>query len=536
MFFGCCLAGIVALAVPQFEDVTASSGVDFRFHAGSRGKHDLPEIMGGGVALIDADGDGRLDVFFCDGGPIVSADGLNDPPCRLYRNEGNWRFRDVTATADVPGPGYAMGAAVGDYDGDGRDDLLVTGWRDQRLYHNLGGGRFADATRAAGLVSNLWSTSAAFADLDGDGDLDLYVCNYLDYDPAKAPYCAAPDGKRDYCGPEEFDAQTDRLYRNNGDGTFSDVSKAAGIDDPAGRGLGVLIADLVGDPRPDLYVANDGTPCRLYENRGDLRFEEVGERSGVALDGDGRALAGMGVAFGDLDGDGLPDLIASNFLGRTTVGFQNRGEGRFVDASKTLGLAQATSSVLGFGLGLADFDGDGDLDLIQANGHVVDRARLGEPFAMKPLFLRNDRGRFADASARGGPYFSRPVLGRGVAVGDLDGDGRPDAVVAALDAPPALLKNMSDQGSFLTLDVRSGRLPAVGATVRATIGGKTVVRPLVGGESYLSASGRDVAIGLGEAGGVDRLEVRWPSGRVETFPPPKAGGVTPIVEGRGMRP
>ena len=277
-----------------FREIAAEAGVSFRFDNGSRGKHDLPEIMGGGVALFDADGDGKLDIYLCNGGPINASIGNADSPCRLYRNRGAWHFEDITIQAGMPGPSYAMGAAVGDYDGDGRADLFVTGWRDQRLYRNLGGGRFLDVTQRAGLISSLWSTSAAFADLDGDGDLDLYVATYLEYDPESPPYCAAPDGQRDYCGPEDFPAQPDRLYRNNGDGTFSDVSRSAGIDRPEGRGLGVLVAELTGDNRPDIYVANDGTPCWLFANQGNLRFEEVAEVAGVARDGQGQAMAGHG--------------------------------------------------------------------------------------------------------------------------------------------------------------------------------------------------------------------------------------------------
>ena len=239
--------------VQKFRDRSSSassrhrSGVSFRFESGSRGQHDLPEIMGGGVAIFDADGDGQLDVYFCNGGPIDAAPGKPDPPCRLYRNKGGWQFEDITDRAGAPGPSYAMGAAVGDYDADGRLDLFVTGWRDQRLYRNLGGGRFEDVTRGAGLISESWSTAAAFADLDGDGDLDLFVANYLEFDPKSPPFCAAPDGRRDYCGPEDFPAQPDRLYRNNGDGTFTDVSESAGIELPEGRGLGVIIAELTGD-------------------------------------------------------------------------------------------------------------------------------------------------------------------------------------------------------------------------------------------------------------------------------------------------
>ncbi len=540
------LTGLCALAAapPEpapiaFREVAAEAGVAFRFDPGSRGRHDLPEIMGGGVALIDSDGDGLLDIYLCDGGPIVPEPGRPDPPCPLYRNAGAWRFEDVTDRADAPGPAYAMGAAVGDYDNDGRDDLLVTGWGDQRLYRNLGGGRFQDVTARAGIGSVLWSTSAAFADLDGDGDLDLFVAAYLNYDPALAPFCAAPDGRRDYCGPEEFAAEPCRLYRNDGDGTFADVSAAAGVGKADGRALGVVVADLVGDRLPDVFVAVDGSPCHLWENRGGLRFAEVAAEVGVALDGRGGALAGMGVAAGDLDGDGRLDLVVSNFLGRSTIGFRGLGAGAFLDASEPLGLAAATRPVLGFGVALADFDSDGRLDLIQANGHVLDRARLGVPAAMRPSLLRNRGGRLVDAAPAAGAWFARPIVGRGVAVGDLDNDGRVDAVVNALGGPAAMLRNVTPGAGRGLIVELVGRPPsprsAIGATVRATVGGRTLVRPVVGGGSYLSAPDRRVHLGLGAADRVDRLEVTWPSGRSETWSDLPAGRPLRLEEGTAPR-
>jgi len=355
-----------------FEDVAGPAAVHFRFHSGARGKHDLPEIMGGGVAILDFDRDGRLDLYFCQGGPI--GDGLkeSDPPCRLFRNRGGMRFEDVTARAGAPGPSYAMGAAAGDYDGDGWTDLLVTGWRDQRLYRNLGGRGFEDVTRRAGVESSLWSTGAAFADLDGDGDLDLYVAAYLDYDPRQAPYCAAPDGRRDYCGPEDFPAQRDLLYRNNGDGTFTNLAVPAGIDQPPRRGLGVLVAELTGDHLPDVYVAEDGSPCRLYANQGGLRFHECAVESGLAVDGTGQVLAGMGVAVADLLDQAAPTLVVTNFLDRGSVAFQpiRNQPALYHDVSGVLGLTARTRGVLGFGLILADLDGDGRTELVQTNGHV----------------------------------------------------------------------------------------------------------------------------------------------------------------------
>ena len=305
---------------------------------------------------------------------------------------GAWQFEDITDRAEVPGPNYAMGAAVGDYDDDGRLDLFVTGWRDQRLYHNLGGGRFEDVTRKAGLISNLWSTSAAFADLDGDGDPDLFVASYVEFDPQSSPFCATPDGRRDYCGPEDFPAQSDRLYRNNGDGTFTDVSKSAGLDLPEGRGLGVLVAELTGDHRPDLYVANDSSPCWLFANQGDLHFEEIGEEAGVARDGHGEVLSGMGVALGDLDGDGLSDLAVANFHERSTIAFRAQGRPRR-GLSRCVELARAGRRHPAASLDSAwrwwTSMATDTSTCLQTNGHVLDRARLGTPFAMRPTLLRN---------------------------------------------------------------------------------------------------------------------------------------------------
>jgi hypothetical protein len=498
-----------------FRDMAAEAGVRFQFETGTRGRHDLPEIMAGGVALFDADGDGRLDIYACNGGPIEPGSARPDPPCRLFLNRGAWHFVDVTSSAGAPGPCYAMGAAAGDYDGDRRTDLFVCGWRGQRLYRNLGGAQFEDVTDRAGVASGLWSTSAAFADLDGDGDLDLYVANYLDFDPRAAPFCAAPDGRRDYCGPEDFPAQADRLYRNNGNGTFTDIGPMTAIDKPSGRGLGVLIAELTGDNRPDIYVANDGSPCWLFANRGNLQFDEIAERAGVARDGQATAPAGMGVAAGDWNRDGSADLFVTNFFARSTVAFQAQPghPGSYQDASQPIGLTAHTRTVLGFGIAIEDFDGDGCLDLFQLNGHVLDRARLGTPMAMKPTLLRGTGRRFENASDTAGNWFGRPALGRALAIGDLDDDGRPDAVATALDAPLALLRNITESGTFLVLDVfdRSGR-SAVGARVRVAVGGQTWTALVTSGGSYQSASSPAVRVGLPTTRDPVRIEVEWPWG------------------------
>ena len=485
--------------------------------------------------MIDGDGDGWPDLYLCNGGPISSAANprADDPPCRYFRNLGNGKFAEATALANAPGPSFATGAAAADFNGDGRVDLFVSGWRDQRLYRNAGGGHFEDVTAPAGISSRFWSTSAAWADLDGDGDLDLYVANYLTYDPVTPPYCSAPDGKRDYCGPEDFPAEPDRLYRNNGDGTFTDVAREAGVLLPEGRGLGVLISDFTCDARPDIFVANDGTACWLFENLGKMKFREIGALAGAAFDGQGRALAGMGVALGDLDEDGLSDLVVSNFHGRSTVAFLAIRQGLFADGSATSGLAAATRNVLGFGLALEDFDGDGWLDLIQANGHVLDRARLGIPSAMPPTLLRNQGGRFQDVSKEAGRWFTKSMLGRGLAVADLDRDGRPDVVVNSLDSPAALLKNTSASRSIvLTLVNRNGQVP-FGATVQASIGGRELLRQLPSGGSYLSTSEPRIFLGSGNAPTVERLNVTWPWGLKENWRNMPNTGSLRIVEGTG---
>ena len=343
----------------------------------------------------------------------------------------------------------------------------------------------------------------------------------------------------DYCGPEDFPAQADHLYRNNGDGTFSDVSKAAGIDLPEGRGLGVLIAELTGDNRPDIYVANDSSPCWLFANRGNLTFEEIGEESGVARDGNGEVLSGMGVAHGDLDGDGLLDLVVANFYDRATVAFRAQGtpRGLYRDASSWLGLKAATRRANGFGLLLADLDGDGRADLFQANGHVLDRERLGIPFRMRPTLLRGSAIPLEDASASAGAWFRRPSLGRGLALGDLDDDGRPDVVAAALDAPAAVLRNTSAAGHHLGVELvdRSGR-PAFGARVRLIAGGRIATGSLAAGGSYLAACQPRLWFGLGhEAAAVGRIEVDWPWGATECWvrPTPSERGLLRLRQGTG---
>ena len=423
--------------------------------------------MGGGVALFDFDDDGWLDIYFVNGCALPFDRQSRPRPNKLYRNRGDGTFEDVTERAGVGGQGYGMGCAVGDFDNDGHDDLFVTGLNQTVLYRNRGDGTFADVTAQAGVASSRWTTAAGFGDLDGDGDLDLVVVTYVEADPEDVVECRDKSGRLIHCQPERFPAQLDHLFRNNGDGTFSDVSREAGIEVPEGRGLGLAIADLDGDGRLDLFVANDGTANFLFRNRGGLRFEEVGLTAGVAYDAMGQPTASMGVVAEDLNDDGRIDLFHTNFINQSSTLRWNLGGCLFTDATLAANLAAPSRSQTGFGTVALDVDNDGTLELFVANGHTDDQPWFNTPMAQTPqLFLGRDHGRFELASPEGSPYLARPVVGRGVAAGDLDNDGRVDLVVVHRDAPAALLHNDTRGGHWLGLRLRgtrSGRSPDRGA-------------------------------------------------------------------------
>jgi tetratricopeptide (TPR) repeat protein len=512
-----------ALSIPAFVDDAERRGLVFTFDNGRSDLFQLPETFSGGVALLDFDGDGWLDIYAVQGGPFPPRE---DPPRfgdRLFRNRGDGTFEDVTASsglAALPG-GYGFGVAVGDYDNDGRPDLFVTRWRSYALYHNLGQSRFEDVTARAGLDGDRdLPTSAAWADLDNDGDLDLYVCHYLKWDAVNPMTCAHPQRPGNaYCDPRFLPALPDHVFRNDG-GRFRDVTKEAGIVDREGRGLGVLAADLDEDGQTDLFVANDTTANFFFRNRGGLRFTEEGHESGLAAGAGGGYLAGMGVACGDFDGDGRLDLAVTNFLGESTTLYHNHGGGRFSDRSAAAGLAAPTRFMLGFGLAALDANNDGLLDLAQANGHVDDY-RPAVPYAMPAqLFLGDRAGKLVDVSDRAGPPWQIPRLARGLAVGDLDNDGRTDLVLVSENAPLALLYNQSASQSHsltLALEGTASNRDAVGARVAVTVLGKTQVAARLGGGSYLSASDHRLHFGLGSARKADRVEVTWPSGRRDCY-------------------
>ena len=495
----------------QFVEVGVQSGLSHRHENGASKEKLLMETFGSGVATFDFDGDGLVDLFFVNGADLSR--NRPGPGHRLYRNLGGMKFADVTAQAGVRGNGsFGTGVAVGDYDNDGKPDLYVTGFGANQLFHNEGGGVFREVTAQAGVAGGGWSSSAGFVDYDRDGDLDLFVVRYLDFDPKDNPYCGfKKPGYRMYCDPRMFDGAASLLYRNNGDGTFTDVSKAAGIANPAGKGLGIAIGDIDGDGWPDVYIANDGVRNFLYHNQRDGTFVDIAYGAGVGFDGNGKPQAGMGTEIADYDGDGLPDIFVTNFSDELNTLYRNLGNLSFDDVTLKAGL-QSGLTPLGFGTRLFDYDNDGDLDLHVTNGHVIDNVHLYHPhlkYAQRDLLYENlGNGRFRDVSAGAGPAFAIEHVGRGSAVADLDNDGDLDIVISNLGARPFLFRNDSTpRGHWLSLD-----LDRPDARVELTAGGKTQHRYATSVSSYLSSSDSRMHFGLGQSTKVERIEITWING------------------------
>lgn len=516
-----------SLVIPSFRDDAQDVGLRFVYDNDPTPMCRMPETMGGGVGLIDYDADGWLDVYAVQGGMLPNDSIPARPPQgdRLYHNRRDGTFEDVTVAsklAQMPG-GYGHGVAVGDYDNDGWPDLFITRWRSYALYRNQGNGTFEDVTEKAGLGGNRdWPTSAAFADLDNDGDLDLYVCHYSAWglDSPPCPHPGRP-GKYSYCGPRSFPSMPDHIFRND-KGRFHDVSAHAGVQeaDREGRGLGVAAADFDDDGKVDLFVANDLTANFLFQNQGSFRFREVAAESGVAANAEGGYLAGMGIACGDFDGDGRIDLAVTNFYSESTTFYHNLGGGQFIDHTAAIGLAAPSRFLLGFGAAFFDANNDGQLDLATANGHVND---LGPhvPYAMPAQLLLGQEGRVIDVSRDAGPPWQVLRLGRGLAVGDLDNDGRLDVAIVSEGAPLAYFHNRGPAGHFITFKLE-GSAPgsnrdAIGARVKLTASGHDQIAYRVGGGSFLSASDDRIHFGLGEKAAVDAVEVRWPSGHIDRY-------------------
>jgi tetratricopeptide (TPR) repeat protein len=515
------------VVIPRFADDAASAGVGFvQANADVKGRLIPPVTASGGVGLLDFDNDGWLDLYLVQGGPFPPKAQTRESRVgdRLFRNRGDGSFEDATITSGIGAMsrGYGHGVAVGDIDNDGRPDLFVTRWRSYALYRNQGDGTFEDVTEKWGLGGDRnWPTSAALADLDGDGDLDLYVCHYLKWDENDTQTCAdAKDPTIYRCLPLDFEALPDHVFRNDG-GRFVDVTREAGIADGNGRGLGVLAADLDDDGDIDLFIANDMTANYLFRNVGGFRFEEVAHTAGVAGNASGRYQAGMGVTCGDFDGDARIDLAVTNFYDESTTFFRNLGQGFFTDQTAAIGLAIPSRYQLGFGIAFLDANNDGWLDLIIANGHVFD-GRPKFPWKMPvQLFVGDGRGKLIDATAQAGPPFQVLRMGRGLAAGDLDNDGRADAVVVSQNEPVVYFHNQTPRkgGHFLTLllEGTSSNRDGVGAKVIVNCSGRVRVSHRAGGGSYQSASDPRLSFGLGTSRQVDWVEVRWPSGRVDHF-------------------
>lgn len=508
-----------------FTDVTQRLGVNFQYRSSHTSRKYLLETMGSGVALFDYDNDGRLDIYLVNGAPLADPTPKGTIPQktgpqywnRLYHQRKDGTFEDVTEKAGLQGVGYGMGVAVGDYDNDGFEDLYLTAYGGNRLYHNNGDGTFTDVTAKAGVGGSGWSTSAAWIDLDNDGYLDLVVLRYLDWDFDDVWCGEHKEGFRAYCHPDFFKPIAPLVYHNNHDGTFTETSQKLGLA-KAGKGLGIAIADYDHDGHIDFFVANDSMAEFLYHNKGDGTFEDVGLVSEVAVDIDGRTYAGMGVDFSDYNNDGRPDLVVTDLANQRYALYENNGDGTFTYASGSTGLGQITLAHSGWGVRFFDYDNDGWKDLLIAQGHDLDTIELTYPNLRyrEPLLLARNTGHgFVDVSSQAGDVFRQAWVSRGLATGDLDNDGRVDAVVTTNDGPIHILHNDTQtQNHWLLLNLvghKSNR-DAIGAEVTLSNAGGLQFATVSTAGGYLSANDKRVHFGLGKERAAKEIEIRWPSG------------------------
>lgn len=526
----------------RFERATSAAGLDFTHVNGASPEKYLAETMGSGAVFLDYDDDGWLDLLLIDGGSLADPAMAGRARHRLFRNSGRGRFVDGTAASGIRHRDYGMGACAGDIDNDGRVDVYITNYGANALYRNMGKGTFADVTRSAGVGLIAWSTSCAFLDVDRDGDLDLFVTNYLDAQKSNNRFCGDAQRRvRVYCHPLNYAGLASVLYRNDGKGTFSDVSMEAGIAGHVGNGLGVAVGDYDDDGWPDVFVANDGVPNFLFHNDGKGRFSEVGLLAGVAVARDGKARAGMGTEFADYNGDGRLDLVVTNHEFETHSLFRNDGHGIFTDATIESGLSAPTLPFVGFGVAFFDADNDGLMDLSIVNGHVIDNTalfRAGSTHAQPKLLFRNSGSRrFAEIAREAGSAFAGAGVGRALITGDIDNDGDVDLLATNNGAPADLLRNDGDRRAAALVvrlvGTRSNR-DGIGARITITAGGRTQTREVKSGSSYLGQNDLRAHFGLGGATRVDALRIRWPGGHTESLNDVAAGQIVTVTEGRGI--
>ncbi len=531
-----------ATPLPVFRDVARQAGLDFIHVNGDSDEKFLPEIIGGGGLFLDFDNDGWLDVFLVDSGSFADPLIARRARHRLYRNRRNGTFADVTDASNIRHRDYGMGACAGDVDNDGLIDLYITNVGPNTLYRNTGNGRFAEVPDAGGAALELWSTSCAFADIDRDGDLDLFVTNYLDTSRGKNQFCgfAGPPAIRDYCHPLVYPPLPNVLYRNNGKGSFEDVSMQAGIAPYRGNGLGVAVSDVDDDGWPDVFVANDSTPNFLFHNERNGSFTEIAGLAGVAVAVDGKPRAGMGTAFGDFSGIGRQGLVVTNHETEMHSLFLNLGGRLFSDVTMHSGVGPATRPYVGFGVVFFDYDNDTRLDLAIVNGNVmanVAQVRAGARLAQRKLLLRNAGERFMDVTKQAGPGLAIDGVGRALAAGDVDNDGDLDLLVVNNgDRPNLLLNDGGNAGNAVLVQAvgTTSNRGAIGTRLTLTAGGRRQVREVQSGSSYLAQNDLRAHFGLGVAGRAERLEVRWPDGSNEVVENVPANHIVVVRQGNGI--